>query len=130
VKSATVPMMYVVVINVYRVRLYAMTGTAFQADFCIALTSVQIAVMRPEAAVNPVYAKKKAEIPEEDRTAFIKEKQDEYNDDIDIYRLASEMVVDAVVEPEKLRDELIKRYRTYDTKNIRFTERKHGVYPV
>ena len=128
--EATVPKISVIVRKAYGAGLYAMAGPAFEPDCCIALPSAQIAVMGPEAAVNAVYANKIAELPEKDRAAFIKEKQDEYKDDIDIYRLASEMVIDAVVEPAKLRNELVERYRIYETKNIRFTDRKHGVYPV
>ncbi|RYG71827.1 acyl-CoA carboxylase subunit beta [Lentibacillus lipolyticus] len=128
--EATVPKVSVVVRKAYGAGLYAMAGPAFEPDACLALPTAQIAVMGPEAAVNAVYANKIAELPEEERPAFIKEKQEEYQDNIDIYRLASEMVVDAVVDPDKLRDELIERYRVYDSKNVTFTDRKHGVYPV
>lgn len=128
--EATVPKISVIVRKAYGAGLYAMAGPAFEPDCCIALPSAQIAVMGPEAAVNAVYANKIAELPEEDRPAFIKEKQDEYKDNIDIYRLASEMVIDAVVEPAKLRDELTSRLALYENKNVTFTERKHGVYPV
>src|SRR5699024_2246223 len=109
---------------------YAMDGTELEPDCCMSLPSAQIAVMGPEAEVNAVYANKIAELPEKDRAAFIKEKQDEYKDDIDIYRLASEMVIDAVVEPAKLRNELVERYRIYETINIRFTDRNNGVYSL
>ncbi|MBP1967938.1 acetyl-CoA carboxylase carboxyltransferase component [Virgibacillus natechei] len=128
--EATVPKISVIVRKAYGAGLYAMAGPAFEPDCCIALPSAQIAVMGPEAAVNAVYANKIAELPEEERPAFIKEKQDEYKDNIDIYRLASEMVIDAVVEPAKLRDELTSRLALYENKNVTFTERKHGVYPV
>ncbi|HLR66254.1 acyl-CoA carboxylase subunit beta [Virgibacillus alimentarius] len=128
--EATVPKISVIIRKAYGAGLYAMAGPAFEPDCCLALPTAQIAVMGPEAAVNAVYANKISELPEEERPAFVKEKQDEYKDDIDVYRLASEMVIDAVVAPEKLRDELIKRYRIYETKNVLFTERKHGVYPV
>ncbi|MFC4557253.1 acyl-CoA carboxylase subunit beta [Virgibacillus kekensis] len=128
--EATVPKISVVVRKAYGAGLYAMAGPAFEPDCCLALPTAQIAVMGPEAAVNAVYANKIAELPEEERPAFIKEKQEEYKDNIDIYRLASEMVVDAVVEPDKLREELVKRYAIYEAKNVQFTERKHGVYPV
>ncbi|WP_047982007.1 acyl-CoA carboxylase subunit beta [Ornithinibacillus contaminans] len=128
--EATVPKISVIVRKAYGAGLYAMAGPAFEPDCCIALPTAQIAVMGPEAAVNAVYANKIAALPEEEREQFIKEKQDEYRDDIDIYRLASEMVVDAVIEPSKLREELINRYRIYEAKNVTFTERKHGVYPV
>lgn len=128
--EATVPKISVVVRKAYGAGLYAMAGPAFEPDCCLALPTAQIAVMGPEAAVNAVYANKIAELPEEERPAFIKEKQAEYKDNIDIYRLASEMVIDAVIEPDNLRDELVKRYTMYETKNVTFSERKHGVYPV
>ncbi|WP_174613474.1 acyl-CoA carboxylase subunit beta [Virgibacillus ihumii] len=128
--EATVPKISVVVRKAYGAGLYAMAGPAFEPDCCLALPTAQIAVMGPEAAVNAVYANKIAELPEEQRPAFIKEKQEEYKDNIDIYRLASEMVVDAVVDPDKLRGELVSRFKIYEQKNVTFTERKHGVYPV
>ena len=128
--EATVPKISVIVRKAYGAGLYAMAGPAFEPDACLALPTAQIAVMGPEAAVNAVYANKIAELPEEERAAFIKEKQDEYKDDIDIYRLASELVIDQIVQPDKLRDELITRFGRYGSKDIEFTKRKHGVYPV
>ncbi|WP_200411202.1 acyl-CoA carboxylase subunit beta [Virgibacillus salexigens] len=128
--EATVPKISVIVRKAYGAGLYAMAGPGFEPDCCLALPTAQIAVMGPEAAVNAVYANKIQELPEADRAAFIKEKQEEYKENIDIYRLASEMVIDGVVKPEQLRDELIQRYSLYDSKSVTFTERKHGVYPV
>lgn len=128
--EATVPKISVIVRKAYGAGLYAMAGPAFEPDCCLALPTAQIAVMGPEAAVNAVYANKIAELPEEERAAFIKEKQEAYRDDIDIYRLASEMVIDAIIEPNLLREELINRFAIYENKNTQFTERKHGVYPV
>src|SRR5690625_2189717 len=128
--EATVPKISVIVRKAYGAGLYAMAGPAFEPDAVIALPTAQIAVMGPEAAVNAVYANKIAQLEGEERTKFVAQKQEEYRDDIDIYRLASEMVVDHIVEPDKLRDELAKRYETYDSKNVNFTDRKHGVYPV
>jgi methylmalonyl-CoA decarboxylase subunit alpha len=128
--EATVPKISVIVRKAYGAGLYAMAGPAFEPDSCIALPTAHIAVMGPEAAVNAVYANKIAELPESERPAFIKEKQDEYKDNIDIYRMASEMVVDAIIDPEHLREELSSRFSLYETKNVTFTERKHGVYPV
>lgn len=128
--EATVPKISVVVRKAYGAGLYAMAGPAFEPDCCLALPSAQIAVMGPEAAVNAVYANKISALPEAERPAFIKEKQEEYKDDIDIYRLASELVVDAIIDPENLRSELVTRFAMYETKQVTFTERKHGVYPV
>ncbi|TQS74343.1 acyl-CoA carboxylase subunit beta [Ornithinibacillus gellani] len=128
--EATVPKISVIVRKAYGAGLYAMAGPAFEPDCCLALPTAQIAVMGPEAAVNAVYANKIAALPEDERPAFIKRKQEEYRDDIDIYRLASEMVIDAVIDPENLRQELMTRFELYESKNVHFTERKHGVYPV
>jgi len=128
--EATVPKISVVVRKAYGAGLYAMAGPAFEPDCTLALPTAQIAVMGPEAAVNAVYANKIAELPEDERAQFVQQKQQEYREDIDIYRLASELVVDAIVNPEQLRDELMKRFDIYDSKNVTFTERKHGIYPV
>ncbi|WP_203362464.1 acyl-CoA carboxylase subunit beta [Bacillus sp. REN10] len=128
--EATVPKMTVVVRKAYGAGLYAMAGPAFEPDCCIALPTAQIAVMGPEAAVNAVYANKIAALPEEERAAFINEKREEYKKDIDIYHLASELIIDDIVEPNKLRDELSVRLEMYMSKYLHFTDRKHGVNPV
>ncbi|WP_067730334.1 acyl-CoA carboxylase subunit beta [Oceanobacillus damuensis] len=128
--EVTVPKISVIVRKAYGAGLYAMSGPAFEPDCCLAFPNAQIAVMGPEAAVNAVEANKIAQLPEKERAAYIKQKQDEYKENIDIYRLASEMVIDAVIDPNTLREELMKRLSVYAAKNITFTERKHGVYPV
>lgn len=128
--EATVPKISIIVRKAYGAGLYAMAGPAFEPDCVLAFPNAQIAVMGPEAAVNAVYANKIASIPEEERLAFIKEKQEAYREEIDIYRLASEMVIDDIIHPDTLREELIKRFSIYHDKNVSFTERKHGVYPV
>jgi acetyl-CoA carboxylase carboxyltransferase component len=60
----------------------------------------------------------------------VAQKRAEYDADIDIVRLASELVVDDIVTPDSLRDELIRRYRVYRTKDRHFSRRRHGVTPV
>jgi acetyl-CoA carboxylase carboxyltransferase component len=128
--EATVPKISIIVRKAYGAGLYAMAGPAFEPDCCLALPSASIAVMGPEAAVNAVYANKIAELPEEERTAFIEQKREEYRKDIDIYRLASEMIIDGVIPANSLRNELLTRFDTYMSKYVVFTHRKHPVYPV
>jgi methylmalonyl-CoA decarboxylase subunit alpha len=128
--EATVPKISVIVRKAYGAGLYAMAGPAFEPDACLALPSAQIAVMGPEAAVNAVYAKKIAQLPEDERASFIEEKRKEYKEDIDIYRLASEMVIDGIIPANSLRDELVNRFEAYSSKYVIFSERKHSVYPV
>ncbi|MBK5432270.1 acyl-CoA carboxylase subunit beta [Bacillus mycoides] len=128
--EATVPKISIVVRKAYGAGLYAMAGPAFEPDCCLALPTASIAVMGPEAAVNAVYANKIAALPEEERASFIAEKREEYKKDIDIYRLASEMVIDGIVHPNNLREELKGRFEMYMSKYQVFTDRKHPVYPV
>jgi acetyl-CoA carboxylase carboxyltransferase component len=131
ISEATVPKICVVVRKAYGAGLYAMAGPGFEPDATIALPTAKIAVMGAEAAVNAVYANKIAALgsPEE-REAFVAERRAEYERDIDIMRLASELVVDTVVEPGDLRDELIRRYDAARTKDRSFARRRHGVTPV
>ncbi|WP_187143790.1 acyl-CoA carboxylase subunit beta [Bacillus tuaregi] len=128
--EASVPKISVIVRKAYGAGLYAMAGPAFEPDACLALPSAQIAVMGPEAAVNAVYANKIAGLPEEERAAFIEQKREEYKEDIDLYRLASEMVIDGIIPANSLREELTKRFEAYSSKYLIFSERKHPVYPV
>ncbi|MFD9625523.1 acyl-CoA carboxylase subunit beta [Peribacillus muralis] len=128
--EATVPKISVIVRKAYGAGLYAMAGPAFEPDCVLALPTALIAVMGAEAAVNAVYANKINAMEAEERPAFIAQKRNEYNEDIDIYRLASEMIVDGIIQPNDLRDELSARFEAYGSKQLTFTKRKHGVYPV
>ena len=130
VSEATVPKISVIVRKAYGAGLYAMAGPAFESDAVIALPSAQIAVMGPEPAVNAVFYNKLAGLPESERTAKRKELEDEYRDDVDLYKLAANLIVDDVVEPEQLRDDLIKRFRAYASRVSFRPSRKHGVPPV
>ena len=128
--EASVPKISIIVRKAYGAGLYAMTGPAFEPDVCLAFPNAQIAVMGPEAAVNAVYHNKIMELPESERDGFIEKKRQEYREDIDIYRLASELIIDGIIDPDDLRDELIRRLRTYASKDLVFSHRKHSVYPV
>ncbi|MEH7604626.1 acyl-CoA carboxylase subunit beta [Priestia megaterium] len=129
--SATVPKISVVMRKAYGAGLYAMAGPAFEPDCCLALPTAQIAVMGPEAAVNAVYSNKINEIEDpKERFMFVKQKQQEYKEHIDIYTLASELIIDDIVPANELRRTLIDRFRFYETKNVTFSRRKHPVYPV
>ncbi|MEP6462119.1 MAG: acyl-CoA carboxylase subunit beta [Frankiaceae bacterium] len=130
VSEATVPKICVIVRKAYGAGLYAMAGPGFEPDATIALPTAKIAVMGAEAAVNAVYANKIEALPEGERAAFVAAKRAAYDEDIDVVRLASELVVDEVVEPEDLRTELIRRYAAYAGKDRTFSRRRHGVPPV
>lgn len=131
VSEATVPKLSVIVRKAYGAGLYAMAGPAFDPDACLALPGAQIAVMGPEAAINAVFANQIEAIADErERAEFIRRKREEYADDIDILHLASELVVDAVIQPDELRGELIRRFALAESKDRGFSERRNPVTPV
>jgi len=131
VAEATVPKICVIVRKAYGAGLYAMAGPGFDPDATLALPTAKIAVMGAEAAVNAVYANKIAAIADEDeRAAYTAARRQEYEVDIDIVRLASELVVDAIIQPGELRTELIRRFGAYRSKDRSFSRRRHGVTPV
>ncbi len=131
VSEATVAKICVVVRKAYGAGLYAMAGPAFEPESTIALPTAKIAVMGPEAAVNAVFANKIGAIADPaEREAFVAEQRRLYEADVDLLRLASELVIDAVVEPEDLRDELVRRFALAEGKDRHFSDRRHGVPPV
>ena len=130
VSEATVPKLCVIVRKAYGAGLYAMCGPAFEPDACIALPTASIAVMGPQAAVNAVYYNKIQEQPEAERDAFVAKLRDEYRRDIDIEKLASELVVDAVIPFERLRDEIVQRFEMRADKFEPRPPKKHLVPPM
>ncbi len=134
VSSATVPQFCVVVRKAYGAGLYAMGGPGFAPDATIALPTARIAVMGPEAAVNAVYANKIAEVEAsegaEARDAFVAARRAEYLEDVDLERLAADLVVDHVVEADELRSELLHRLRYAARRERHFATKRHGVPPV
>ncbi|HSF30211.1 MAG TPA: acyl-CoA carboxylase subunit beta [Candidatus Tectomicrobia bacterium] len=130
VSEATVPKISVIVRKVYGAGLYAMCGPAYGADATLALPTAYIAVMGPEAAVNAVYYNKIMELQGEEREHFIRERREEYRRDIDLYQLASRLIVDAIVPPSRLREELMSRFAAYASKHATNPRKRHGVMPV
>jgi acetyl-CoA carboxylase carboxyltransferase component len=131
VSEATVPKISVVVRKAYGAGLYAMCGPAFEPDACLALPTASIAVMGPQAAVNAVYFNKIQAVPEgEERDAFVAKLREEYKEDVDLSKLASELVIDDVVPFERLRTDLSRRFSDYAVKNEPRPPKKHLVPPV
>ena len=125
--SATVPKQCVVVRKAYGAGIYAMSGPAYQPESTIALPSGEIAIMGPEAAVNAVYANKLADIDDPDERAEVEaELREEYREDIDVKRMASEVVIDEVVPPSSLRAELEARFEFYEDIEKEIPDKKHG----
>jgi acetyl-CoA carboxylase carboxyltransferase component len=131
VTEASVPKICVIVRKAYGAGLYAMCGPAFDPIATLALPTAKIAVMGPEAAVNAVYANRIAAIDDEvERARFVDERRQEYEEDVNLYRLASDLVIDAVVPFEQLRDELVRRFAAADPADRGAVQKRHGVLPV
>jgi acetyl-CoA carboxylase carboxyltransferase component len=126
-----VPKISVIIRKAYGAGLYAMAGPAFEPDCCIALPTASIAVMGPEAAINAVFFNQIQEIADEaERERFVALKREEYSADIDVLHLASELVVDAVIEPEGLREDLIRRFAFAEGRDRRFSEKRNPITPA
>jgi acetyl-CoA carboxylase carboxyltransferase component len=129
--SATVPQLSVIVRKAYGAGLYAMNGPGFEPDACIALPMAKVAVMGPDAAVNAVYAGRLAQIADPaQRADFAAARRTEYESDVDLLRLASELVIDAIIAPADLRNEIARRLAVLVGKSRAQPAKHHGVRPV
>lgn len=125
--TATVPKLCVAVRKAYGAGIYAMCGPAFEPDATLALPGAEIAVMGAEAAINAVYARRLSEISDEkEREAKVEELREQYRKDIDIHVTANDLIVDHVVPPAELRQEILARLATYETKHYPLPEKGHG----
>jgi acetyl-CoA carboxylase carboxyltransferase component len=125
--SATVPKQTVVVRKAYGAGIYAMGGPAYDPESVIALPSGEIGIMGPEAAVRAVYANKLDAIDDPDERARREaELREEYRRDIDVHRMASEVVIDEIVPPSDLRAQLAGRFAFYEDVEKSLPEKKHG----
>ena len=131
VSEATVPKISVIVRKAYGAGLYAMAGPAFDPDACIALPGAKIAVMGPQAAINAVFYNQLQAIEDPgERERRTEELRAEYKEEIDVLHLASELVVDAVVQPADLRGELVRRYAVYASRERSWPAKRNPVTPV
>jgi len=131
ISDATVPKICVVVRKAYGAGLYAFAGPGFEPDATLALPQAMIAVMGPEAAVNAVFYNKIQELPAgPERDAYVARLQEEYRQDIDLRKLASELHVDAVITGAELRGELVRRFAFATEKLVRGYPKRRSVTPV
>jgi acetyl-CoA carboxylase carboxyltransferase component len=87
--------------------------------------------MGPEAAINAVYFNQLQAIDDPDeRAARTEQLRREYAEDIDVLHLASELVVDAVIQPGELRAELITRFERAAGKRREWPDKRNPVTPV
>jgi acetyl-CoA carboxylase carboxyltransferase component len=129
--SADVPRITVVMRKAYAAGYYAMCSPGFEPRSTLALPTATIGTMAPEASANAMYANKIAAIDDpEERAAYIAARVAEQEAELNLLRMGSEIVVDAVVEPPDLRAELIARFAAADGWERTTGRRHHTVSPV
>ena len=129
--SAEVPKFTVVLRKAYAAGFYAMCAPGFEPRATLALPTATIGTMSADASVNAIYANKIAAIEDPaERAAFVAARRIEQDADFNLLRMGSELVVDAVVQPEALRVELIRRMRAAAGWQRSPSQRHHVVSPV
>ena len=114
----------------YAAGYYAMCAPGFEPRATLALPTATIGTMAAEASVNAMYANKIAEIEDPaERAAYVAARVAEQEAELNLLRMGSELVVDAVVEPAGLRAELIARLAAADGWT-RPPGRRHHISPV
>lgn len=108
-----------------------MCAPGFEPRATIALPTATIGTMSPEASANAMYAKRVAQIDDPDeRAAFVAARIEEQQSEVNLLRMASDLVVDAVVEPQLLREELVVRLAAAEGWSRTIGRRHHNVSPV
>jgi len=131
VAESRVPRITVLVRKAYGGGYLAMSGAPMQPDAVIALPTAKPALMGPDAAVNGVHYNRIQAIEDPvERSAFIAEKQAEYAEGINVFKIANENAVEAVVPADQLRAELISRLVVYRRRPMLPIVRRGGVAPV
>ncbi|MFS0865744.1 acyl-CoA carboxylase subunit beta [Microbacterium sp. 179-B 1A2 NHS] len=131
VSECRVPRITVLVRKAYGGGYLAMSGAPMHPDAIIALPTARPALMGPDAAVNGVYYNQIHAIEDPDeRAAFVAQKQAEYAEGIDVFKIADANAVEAVVATDDLRDELTGRLRLYKKRDAVPVSRRQAVTPV
>jgi acetyl-CoA carboxylase carboxyltransferase component len=129
--SAEVPRFCVVLRKAFAAGYYAMSSPGFEPRATIALSGSQIGAMAGEAAVNAVWANHIEAISDPaERRAFVAERVAEFEAELDALRLASELLIETVIEPPQLRAELERRLADAEGWERSPARRHHGAFPV
>jgi acetyl-CoA carboxylase carboxyltransferase component len=128
VANATVPKITVVLRKGYGAGYYVMNGRAYEPDLIVAWPSAEISVMGAEGAVEIVMRKQVEEA--EDPAAMKAQLIAEYRKIIDVYRAASNFMIDDVIDPRETRPVVIRALEMAASKKVERPWKKQGVVPV
>jgi acetyl-CoA carboxylase carboxyltransferase component len=128
VANATVPKVTVVLRKAYGAGYYVMNGRAYEPDMIVAWPSAEISVMGAEGAVEIVFRRQVEEA--EDPVAKKAELIADYKQIIDVYRAASNAMIDDVIDPRETRPTVIRALEMAETKRVDRPWKRNGVVPV
>jgi acetyl-CoA carboxylase carboxyltransferase component len=110
--TATVPKLVLTVNHASGAGYYAMAGQGFDPDFLFTLPTGRMGVMEGESAVRALFGPEldrlqaEGEAPDDELQARIDAVRADYEEELDALHAAARGHVDAVLEPERLRDRL------------------------
>src|ERR1700681_3839331 len=127
--EATVPKVTVITRKAYGGAYCVMASKHIRTDVNYAWPTAEIAVMRPECAVDIVY--KRELDAAANREQVRREKIDEFRDRFaNPYAVADRGFVDAVIQPRDTRKKLIQALAMLETKRDKNPPKKHGNIPL
>src|SRR5580692_7177574 len=129
--EATVPKITVITRKAYGGAYCVMASKHIRTDANFAWPTAEIAVMGPEGAVDIVYKRELAKVPESEREKLRQEKVAEFRDRFANPFVAAERgYLDSVIEPAETRARIITSLRALENKRDVNPKRKHGNIPL
>ena len=130
--EATVPKITITLRKSYGGAHDVMGSKQLRGDINYAWPSAEIAVMGPDGAIEILYGKNIREInSEEEKLAYIKQKEIEYKDKFaNPYEAASYGYIDDVIEPRNTRFRVIRALQSLATKKDSNPPKKHSNIPL
>ncbi|MEN3008108.1 acyl-CoA carboxylase subunit beta [Pseudothermotoga sp.] len=127
--EATVPKITVIIRKAYGGAYIAMGSKHLGADFVSAWPTAEIAVMGPEGAANIIFRKEieTAPNPEEKRKELVQKYREAFANP---YVAAARGYIDAVIEPVKTREWIVRALEICRTKVQSLPKKKHDNIPL
>jgi propionyl-CoA carboxylase beta chain len=127
--EATVPLITVITRKAYGGAYIVMGSKHLGADVNLAWPTAQIAVMGAQGAVNILHRKELADA--QDTETKRKELIEDYEETLlNPYIAADRGFIDAVIEPQETRHQIVKALNALRNKRVALPPRKHGNIPL
>lgn len=127
--EATVPLITVITRKAYGGAYIVMGSKHLGADVNLAWPTAQIAVMGAQGAVNILHRKELADAQDTDTKR--KELIEDYEETLlNPYIAADRGFIDAVIEPQETRHQIVKALNALRNKRVALPPRKHGNIPL